>query len=344
MVAVAAAVGGYWPVRNFLRTGNPINPIGVAIAGKTVFPDLAWENQFHAPYPPGTEDWSQAGRIVYSWLGGPEDWRWLPATYGSLKGGLGILWLLGCLPSLAYLAVVAAFCRRRRLPARAKIFAALVPIAILLFFAMPPHHNHLARYTIWLYGLGLPAFALAGEKLWKHHRRPIRRTARVWIVAVTILFLIEAGAALWYGWELTRRRRGQTGTSPGVFSLLARAIREPYHTEYPEGSLMEILLTGDLPVALGPLPGFRRLLLGRLGEGEAFGRRRIYFLDPATAEDPEELERFLKGRDVRFVVWDDEVSVPEPLAALSLLREHAVGGFYLLACNLNLRSGAAASP
>ncbi|MDP8235791.1 MAG: hypothetical protein P9M08_05370, partial [Candidatus Erginobacter occultus] len=61
---VAILVGGYWPIRNFVHTGNPINPVGVKVAGWTIFPDYSWPGQFHSPYPEGTEEWSQARRIV----------------------------------------------------------------------------------------------------------------------------------------------------------------------------------------------------------------------------------------------------------------------------------------
>ena len=339
-IIVGVAVGGYWSIRNYLHTGNPINPVGITIAGRTIFPDFAWDTQFHAPYAPGTEEWSQPRRIIFNWLEEINNWQWAVTTSGSLGGGLGFLWLLGCLPSIVFLMGVAVLKRvRSRWSSRIDpisspgIFAVLISISILLFFAMPRHHNHIARYTIWLYGVGLPAFAVAGERMWNYRVSLVRLGVRFWFISVAGLLLLEGIFTLHLELGLTYRRRDEAEVASGLVSCLARSVREDYPTGYVKGSLMDEILAGTAPVALGPLEGRRRLLLGRLIQADNFGKRRVYFLDRAIADDRDKLRRYLKERNVRFVVWDPEIGIPPPLKNLSLIREFAPGGFYLLAYN-----------
>lgn len=345
-VLLAGAVGGYWPLRNYRRTANPINPVGLTVAGKTIFPDYAFEEQFHAPYAPGTENWTQAARILYNWLEGPRDGKLSPVTYHSLRGGLGLLWLLGCLPALFYLAAVVF---RKRLAGelsaaarhRAKIFFGFGLLATALFFAMPPDHNHIARYTIWLYGLGLPGLALAAQRLWSAGSAPLRRGARAWILVVAALLLLEGLFTLRYNLELVYLRRDRGEVAEGLLACLLRGFRDDYPIGYPDGSLMDILLRRNDPVALGTLPDRKRLLLGRLVEDSAFGRRRVFFLEPRLAANREELRRFLAERGIRFVVWDSQAEVPAPLGELTLLEEFAAGDFRLMVCNPALSGGGA---
>jgi len=342
-VLIGILVGGYWTIRNYLHTGNPLNPVGITIAGRTIFSDLGWNSRFHCPYAAGTEEWSQARRILFNWIEGISNWQWARTTYGSLRGGLGFLWLLGCVPSIVWVLGSVVINRlKRRQPDRAIIISSpwilivLVLFIVILFFAMPRHHNHVARYTIWLYGVGLPCFAVAGEKMWNCRARLVRLGARAWFIAVAVLLLLEGIFTLHLELGLTFRRRDEVEVASGLISCLARSVREDYPTGYKKGSLMDKILAGTAPVALGPLEGRRRLLLGRLIQAENFGKRRIYFLDRRIAGDRENLQRYLKERNVRFVVWDPEIRIPPPLKKLSLLREFAPGGFYLLAYNFAL--------
>jgi hypothetical protein len=342
-ILVGVAVGGYWPIRNYIHTGNPINPVGITIAGRTIFPDYAWDTQFHAPYAPGTEEWSQARRILYNWMEGMENWRWAKTSYGSLRGGLGLLWLLGCVPAIIYM-ISAAFIKwwKNRDTCRIapispfRIFTLLIPVALLLFFAMPPHHNHIARYTIWLYGLGLPCFAVIGQKSWNYRLRSVRLGARIWFVIVILLLIIEGVITLHIELGMASFRRDEEQVSAGMINCLARSVREDYPTGYKEGSLMDKVLRGNAAVALGPLEGDRRLLLGRLIQDRNFGKRRIYFLDHGITGDRDKLRQYLKERNVRYVIWNPDIGIPPPLKNLSLLWEYAPGGFYLLAYNFSL--------
>lgn len=341
-LAIAVLVGGYWPIRNYIHTGNPVNPVGVEVAGRTIFPDHSWPGQFHEPYREGTEDWSQFRRVLGSWVYNFRDW-WPRSTYGALEGGLGFLWIFGALPALlALLAGIFLVPRRSRerkpVVRQPTILLILLGFTILLFNLMPPHHNHLARYTIWLYGVGLPAFALAGGVAW-HARRRLRRVlGRIWVVGVVVLFIAE-GAAVWlHGLEMTSRYWDDWQAPPPLVHRLRRSLARPYPSGYPSGSLMDSLLTGRPAAALGPLRDRRVLLLGRLAEGGAFGRREIYFLDPDSGKNAAGWQNYLEERDLRFAAWDEGIEVPPDLAGLSLLDEYAPGGYYILGFNHRLTS------
>jgi hypothetical protein len=333
---IAILVGGYWPIRNYIRTGNPINPVGVEIAGKTIFPDHSWPNQFHSPYPPGTEEWPQVARVLSNWLFNFRDW-WPRTTYTALDGGLGIIWIFGSLPALVWLlAATIKSPRSRKIIRHPAIFLTLTFFSAGLFFLMPPHHNHLARYTIWLYGVGLPAFVLVGEKVWTGRRFLLRLISRGWVVSVVLFLTAEGVATCLYNLESTYRYWDDWQNPPPIIYRLWRTLSQPYPSGYQSGSLMARLLSGRQPAALGPLRDRRVLILGRLAEGEAFGRRKIFFLSQETAENRDELWRFLADRDVRFIIWDIEVEVPDALAELILLRESAAGGLHLLVVNHRL--------
>ncbi len=348
---IAVLVGGYWPIRNYVRTGNPINPVGVELAGRVIFPDRSWPGQFDPPYPEGTEDWSQASRVFSYWISNFTDW-WPVTTYCDWYhrgGGLGRLWMFGALPALAGLAAAELIRRlqgRRGPPVISDpgVFLVLILIVVLLFFLMPPHHNHLARYTIWLYGLGLPAFVLAGQRAWNCRSRPLRWGGRFWMIGVIGLLTAEGSASLLYQYDLTRQYWDDWRRPPPIGLRLCRSLSYPYPSGFPAGSLAAAMITGGGAAALGPLDGRKVLILGRLAEGPAFGTRKIYFLDPGIAEDRARLSAYLADRDIRFVVWDEEIEVPRPLRELSVLRESAPGGLFVLAFHPQLQKFTGTSP
>lgn len=339
VVVMAVMVGGYWSLRNYIFTRNPINPIGVSLAGHTVFPDLAWPGQFHSPYEEGTESWTQLRRVLGSWFSDLQEW-WPRTTYGARHGGLGFLWIFGCVPALVFLLVSIFVGWMRKQPQNPMlrvrypvILILLLLIAALLFFLMPPHHNHLARYTIWLYGIGLPGFALTAETAWSARRTLLRWGSRIWIIGTISFFVTEGLATFFYNVDRTSGYWEDWRSPPPIAFRLLRSLTESYPSGYPAGTLMNELLSGQGTAALGPLQDRRVLMLGRLAEGEAFGRRKIYFLDPRIAEAADELQHYLKKRGVRFVVWDADLEVPEALKKLALFREYAPGNFYVLAFN-----------
>ncbi len=342
LLLVALAVGGYWYVRNYLHTGTPLYPIGLEIAGKTILPGVEISFQFPPPDTPLNRHWPQVLRVFYSWLDNPEDWHSALTEVSHNSGGLGLLWAFGCLPALVWIWL--SIVRRGRERAGLKLSAGSGPawigisiIAAVLFAAMPPRHNHKARYVIWLYGLGLPAFCLAAERIWRSADSVRRRRGRVWVLTVLAVFLAEGLYS--FSYHVRRISLARQGVREGEFQAghLFRAAREPYPAGYffPElkGSLLEVIIRDREPAALGELDSWeeQRQIVGHLAQGDAFGVRPIYFLSRETASDPEGLSRFIRERRIRYVVWNPNIAVPFALGRIVHIWDRMPYWYYLLA-------------
>ncbi|MFH1037846.1 MAG: hypothetical protein V1789_04145 [PVC group bacterium] len=338
MVLIALLVGGYWYLRNYIHTGSPLYPIGLRLADKEVFPGVAIPSQFPPPDTPLTKHWPQLFRLFYSWLDCPGEWHLAMTEVSHNSGGLGLLWLFGCVPALVWL--LAVIIRRRPAglsPGTGAAWVGILVMGVIIFFAMPPRHNHKARYVIWLYGIGLPAFALAAEKVWRAPSTARRRLGRLWVLAVLIVFLAEGLYS--FSYNVKRISLARQGAREGSFhaSHLLRAAREPYPPGYylPElkGSLFRVVFDNREPVALGELDSFpeQKQIVGHLTQGAAFGVRPIYFLSRATAADPGKLSRFIRERGIRYVVWNPDIPVPPALGRLAHLWDRMPYWYYLLA-------------
>jgi hypothetical protein len=212
-------------------------------------------------------------------------------------------------------------------------------IGLVLFFAMPPRHNHKVRYIIWIYGLGLPAFFLAAERIRRSSSRFRWYLGRIWISAVLVVFIGEGVYS--FGYQVKKISLSRQGVREGAFrtSHIIRAAREDYPPGYflPElkGSLFRRVFQYQEPVAIGELNSFeaQREIVGHLTQGNAFGTRPIYFLDREMAADPERLSRFIRERGIRFVVWNPDIPIPPALGMSALLWDRIPGWYYLLVIN-----------
>ncbi len=344
VMAIALAVGGYWYLRNFLHTGSPLHPVGFAVAGYRIFPGVLDPGSLVVPaYAPGTGEWSQLSRVLFTWGQGWSYGHWKEAvvSYTSRQGGLGYLWLLGCLPAIVWSLAAAVGKYRRsayfssgRSTAQALICLALTVMA--LFVIIP--RNHIARFSIWIYGLGLPAFAVTAARISSVRNSPPRLVGKIWVAAVVVIAILEAGYvfANQRGLRLPEYRRA--GPDSG---LSLKRIISGWGDDYPtgyvwprlEGSRLEDLIAGQEPAALG---GFtdavgKNRIVGHLTQDRAFGKRPIYFLDRETvADDPDRLRDFLSSRDIRYLIWDTDIPIPR-LLARRVDDWHRVNGlFYLL--------------
>ena len=304
-----------------------------------IFPGLTHRTLFYiVPCAPGTENWHQAQRIIFCWLEGLGHWRDAATRYASTYGGLGILWAAGALPAIIFLLIhfnrsgrKSSAGERTRLNSRRTAFLILMVFSVLLFFFMPRNHNHMARYTIWLYGLGLPAFALCAAQAWIASSRILRWWGRSWVIIVIAFTLAEGLYGLRYQALLVTKFRRE-GLSPG-FSLSSffSLCRRPYPVGYKwprlKNSIFKRIFQGSETVALSQGSGDPRIMLmGHLTQGAAFGRRQIFILDHETiARDPDWLETFLRARAVRYVIWDSRLPVPPKLSAMAVWRVYQAG-------------------
>jgi len=343
VMVIAIGVGGYWYIRNYIHTGTPLYPIGLRLGGRTIFPGVKIPFQFPPPNTPVNKDWPQVFRVIYSWLDNPDDWRSALTEVSHNSGGIGLLWLFGCLPSIAWLLwnIIRRWLRKRPLkgglfPPSVAAWIGIMIIGAILFFAMPPRHNHKVRYVIWLYGLGLPSFALVAGTVWRAST-PLRRTlGRGWIILVITLFWAEGLYS--FSSQVRRISLYRQGVWEGSFQVghLFRAAVEPYPAGYIlpplRESIFQRIFTDNEPVALGELNSYpgQKNIVGHLTQGDAFGRKQIYFLDCETAGNPEKLARFLRTRRIKYVIWNPNIPVPRALGESACLWDRISSWFYVL--------------
>ena len=339
-IILSILVGGFWYIRNYIHTGSPLNPIGLQLAGHRIFPGVKIPFQFPPPNTPRNRDWPQITRVLYSWLDNPGDWRTALTEVSHNSGGIGLLWLFGCLPALIWLLGKAGkqtlFPQPEEDSPYQVVLPALILMAAVMFFAMPPRHNHKIRYTLWLYGVGLPCWALAARQFWFADGNRRRLWGRLWVIVVLTGFLTEG----FYSFSNQVRRISlfRQGVREGRFypGDVLHALREKYPAGYycpaMKGSIFERIFPYNEAVALGELNSFpeQKEIIGHLTQGQAFGKRKIYFLGRKTAEDPVELAKFIRQRHIRYVIWNADWPVPRPLGEMAVLWDRIPRWFYVL--------------
>jgi len=209
-------------------------------------------------------------------------------------------------------------------------------MAAVMFFAMPPRHNHKIRYTLWLYGVGLPGWALAAQYLWFAAGKRCRLWGRLWISVVLALFLTEGLYS--FSNQVRRISLYRQGVREGYFHPgdVLHALREKYPAGYYcpalKGSIFERIFPYNEAVAIGALNTFpeQKEIVGHLTQGQAFGKREIYFLGRKTAADPVSLAKFIKKRRIRYVIWNANWPVPRPLGEMTVLWDRIPRWFYVL--------------
>ncbi len=348
-ILVAAAVtgvcGSYWHLRNLVITGSPIYPIGLRVGEMTIFPGIALDTINPPPYASGTAGWSQAGRVLFSWMENLGGWREAVTGKDPKSGGIGVIWILGCLPAIVIYGGRLAAARLRRPPparesgfsasASAPAFVTVGIMAAVLFFAMPPHHNHKARYVLWLYGWGLPAFAAAVGWAASTPRKFLRRVGKIWALLAAAAMILEGFYAFGHqvkamGGYAPKTRAAGSSFIRRLFDLASGRLSAGYFWSELEGTAFEWIIGDARPAAIGPLQVMSQPILGHLTQGRDFGRRRIFFLEASLADDPERAADFIRRRAIRYVIWDAAATVPAPLRRMSVLNESAGKSFRIL--------------
>ena len=327
--------GGYWHLRNWIYTGSPVYPIGLTVAGYPVFPGIALDTIHPPPYAHGTEEWSQTKRILFSWLDNLAGWREAITGKDPKSGGLGLLWIFGCIPAIIIL--LFQFGAEKITPGRgsgqmkvvsAVPFLAVFLMALTMFFAMPADHNHKIRYVLWIYGLGLPCFAVVAERVWKSGLKILRRGGIIWVCLSVAVIVFEGLYSFQHqiGLLLNYHRREQ-----GEEVTLFRTFFGRYPTDYFwgdfSGSAFNSILGDKRAIAFGPIRVMAQPILGHVTQEQAFGERKIYFLDPVMAADPGRVIDYIRQRSIRYVIWDEGMPVPPPLRKMAILDETA-GRFF----------------
>lgn len=339
MSVIALSVGGIWYVRNWVFAGNPVNPIEVRIAGKVIFKGDDLSTQIGEVYqtPYHVKTWSMPGRIAYTWAqSGRLEWPidgakehdekgyMLPISedgdpawprsvrgYDPRAGGLGFLWLGGCVPSLVFVGIYAAR-RYRRASGRERVKSAralalyvLLLIPIVVLFKMVPM-PWWARYTLWLYAPGLPALAFALSVAERHRRRLVSVGVQVGFAALVAISFFEY---LYSGkWSLTRDHflgPAHTASLGDVWSGLTTTSDQGRRVQWHEAEgLARDVMSGDAITALTYVSAPNEIFVGRLSM--PIGKRRLVMFDPAIGNDREAAGRFVTRYLPRYIVWDHD--------------------------------------
>lgn len=343
IVALTAAVtGGYWSLRNFFITGSPIYPIGLKLGGWTIFPGEVLDSYLRKPFIPGTGEWSQLKRILFSWLDNLGDWRVAITRNDHPSGGLGLLWIVGGLPALVILSIrIAGDTIIGRDSPQWKFgrysFLSVLVMTLVLFFFMPSGHNHKARYVIWLYGPGLASMALVAGWIRAAGPKTIRWGGTIWLVGALLLFLFQGLYCFHYQLNLLCSYERKSDQKAGCLFRALSSLGRPYPTGYfwkdLPGSIFDYILNDQRPVALGPLRVMAQPILGHLTQDKNFGKRQILFLDLALADDSVRLRKFIREHSIYYIILDEEMPLSTNLRKMALLNEKAGKYFRVLVIN-----------
>ena len=187
-IALAAALpGAFWGLRNVLHTGNPLWPVTVKVAGRTLFHGVASMEDILSAASNTPAELSALGefaRVVRVWLQphGPA------LEFDDRLAGLGWAFPFFALPALV--ACLVAFARRRDgLRGRALAFVVLMTLGCYLLQPL----RWWPRYCLWLWGAGALAIALQAEVLLRDGRT---RALALGLALLAALSIGEAAVAL----------------------------------------------------------------------------------------------------------------------------------------------------
>ena len=294
---VGLAVGGFWYVRNVVKTGNPIYPIQIKLGEKVILEGYDHNLFNQAVLPAWLEKYPPATRMFVSWFQLDA-----PVSGEAPVGGLGYIWLAGALPAIIFLCIL-YFRRRTRGSYPAREFIFLLILVLVLLFIQPA--AWWSRFTIWLHALGLSCLAAAislAVARWPAKKR--------YLPAVVAGLAVAAGA-MWES-DITlglERQRGRVSRTDTVHVEYLTSLDYMFPGLGGQEELASFFKTKK--IARSPLQGMGSLLVGILTI--PLGEREILVLPvPLRELDVDELQE--KG--IKWVVWDvfDYGPVPEVLS------------------------------
>jgi len=307
---IALAGGGYWYIRNSLMTGTPLYPVGVSILGHTLFPGISVSEAISENFNTMTQLKNQSTvlQVFYTWAQGLRAWPVSIKGYDSREGGLGFFWLFASFPSI----FISFLFFPKFTPAQKRSLLILTGITGFAFLITPM--NWWTRYTVWIYALGLPCFALVltnsvlktGKSL-----KWARLSESVWMVLCLCFLLFEAAYSTMDVIALASpgplRKNFVNAFKPGTWVW-------PTCYLFPDmqNTALEDVLTQTGTVAIGPHGdmGYWRYagLVGQLSQ--PIGARRLIFINKIQDKYSQ-----YGITDARYIIWDYSIPLPSNLAS-----------------------------
>jgi hypothetical protein len=312
LALLMALTGAYWYGRNWTHAANPIAPVRVTVLGHELFPGVPLEYAVSEKVltPDYMLSWPAWERVAFTWIQGFGFGKWPRSIswYDPREGGLGFLWVLGCLPAIFSVGISSY----RRRGAKALVYACLVMIVGVSFIVTPAPWR--SRYTMWIYAAGLPCLAVVLDRI-------VSRVAPRIVAAGVLSIAVGEGAYAFVSQGFARGTPDPRHPDPTTLSELARGLvtfDDPIHL-FELSVLGREAVTSAAPVAIGPIDGPQLPMLGQLSQ--PVGARDVVLLSKEVAHDPEKLAELCAKRHVRWVFWPDREPAPESLLRLSRRHE-----------------------
>ncbi len=335
------AVGGYWYIRNWAHHGNPMWPAKISIAGHVLFPhDQTTESAASNAKFPVVKLWLQGkpGRQENNW---PRSLR----IFVNWHGGWGYLWLLGALPGVVYVLLHRTRLwwkdLRNKAPSQAGYeLAWMLPLLFLGAFALQliPGSGR-ARYSYWIYGLGLPCFFFAVQQVLStplSWRRLWHLPGCLWILACLAIMVFEGVyCALWWG---SKSYSYATGLDLPPFREAPLRVARTFYWHDPIGyikpplscTVFDTILRSTDAVALHSMdePLLNRLLLGQVSD--PIGARSVHFIGYELLNDEAALARQVKKHKLRYIILSWKTAIPEAAVRLAFHVHEVSQQFWVL--------------
>jgi len=207
---------------------------------------------------------------------------------------------------------------------------------MILFVFIP--RNHIARFAIWIYAVGLPCFAVVAGRIWRRESPLFRYPGKIWVVGCIVIAVLE-GLYSFSNQDGLRDSVYQSEGEGGGLSIarISDVFSGKYSADYVwprlQSSIFEEVFSGAETVALSRITEAtgKNRILGHLTQQQAFGKRPIYFFDLDTvATDGDRLRDFIESRNIRYIIWDTDEPLPRELARQVDGWDRVNGRFYLL--------------
>jgi hypothetical protein len=315
--------------------------VKLALFGHTIFPGVPLKESISEDFltPDFMASWGSWRRIGFTWLQGAiappypspaQPWPQSIRYYDARFGGIGYLWVLGCVPAVAYVvfSVTRDWLRR---PETVSIEpAAVLSVLFVVFgaFAAVPM-NWWCRYTMWIYAAGLPCLGLVIDRIWAARRGVAPVLMRAWVLGAFAVGIFEAAYAFRYAalaGQFIVFAEPVTWTPSGVWHALT-VYNDPKYLFLNMSPMDEEVVRRADAVAMAQLDVGGGPLLGVLSM--PVGLRDIVLLSWDIANDEAKLRSLLLEHRVRYLFWNDSLPVPSPVARLSR-RDSRTPGYWRL--------------